>query len=305
VTKIISIWGKGGVGKSTCASSLAYLLSKKGFRVLLLTTDFVPTISRIFDVRDKGLINVPGSENLFIYELSPDDVSDLWKQRFGDEVYEVISSFLPVNKDIIDYIARAPGIPDEFMLYVLYELYVENKFDYIIWDLPAAGDALKLLWIEREFYSHLGDAAKMYLKLKGFLQRLKSKESKSPLKLINEWRELADGIFTMLKSKNHRALIITTLDDLSVEVTKHIINELEGFQINIDGLIINMVWPDSSELAKLFNNRLKMQEANLNKIKEIASRLNKDYIIIPLLNFQTINNNILEMIGREIVTFVY
>lgn len=300
MTKIISIWGKGGVGKSTCASSLAYFLSKRGFRVLLLTTDFVPTISRIFNIQDKGLTNVPMYKNLFIYEISPDEVSCLWKQYFGDEVYEVISSFLPVNRDVIDYIAKAPGIPDEFMLYVLYQLYMENKFDYIIWDLPAAGDALKLLWIEREFYSHLGDAVKMYLKLRGFLQRLRSKESKSPLELINEWRELADNIFKMLKSEDHKALLVTTLEDLSVEVAKRIINELKSFKISIDGLIINMVLPNSSELAKLFSNRLKMQELNLKRVKELARRLNKNYVVIPLLNFQIINNDILEIIGKEI-----
>ena len=305
MTRIIGIWGKGGVGKSTCASSLAYYLSRDGYRVLLLTTDFVPTISRIFRVRGKGLVNVPGNANLFIYELSPDEVIDLWKQRFGDEVYQVISSFLPIDREIIDYIAGAPGIADEFMLYVLYELYRKKKYDYIIWDLPAAGDALKLLWIEREFYTHLGEAAKMYLKLKGFLQKLKRSSSKSPLDLINEWRELADQIFTLLKSNDHRALVITTPDDLSVEVTRKIINELESFDISIDGLVVNMVWPDSSEVAKLFNERLKMQEINLSKIKEMASKLSKDYRIIPLLNFQELRINVLEMIGREMVAFVY
>ncbi len=284
---------------------LSLLSIKEGYKVLLLTTDFVPTISRIFRVYGKGLISVPCINNLFIYELSPDEVIEQWKKRFGDEVYEVISSFLPVDKEIIDYIAGAPGISDEFMLYVLYELYRKKDYDYIIWDLPAAGDALKLLWIEREFYSHLGDAAKMYLKLKGFLKKLKSGSSKSPLSLINEWRELADKIFMMLKSRDHRALVITTPDDLSVEVTKRITKELESFDINIDGLVVNMVWPDSSEISKIFNERLKMQEINLGKIRHIASKLNKTYRIIPLLNFRSISTNILDLIGREIVTFVY
>lgn len=300
MSKIVGIWGKGGVGKSTCAASTAYYLAKDGYKVLLLSTDYVPTASRIFNVDSRGLAQVPRIRNLFIYELSPEDVVSMWIKRFGDEVYEVISSIIPVERDIINYIAGAPGIADEFMLYVLYELFQEGKYDYIIWDLPAAGDALKLLWIEKEFYSHLGDAARMYLRLKGLVRKLRIREGKSPLDLINEWRELAEEIFSMLSGPNHSALVVTTLDELSLAVTKRIVSELELFNIDVNGFIVNMVWPDSSEISRLFNERLKMQESNLNKIRIMASKLNKPYVIIPLLNFRTIREETLELIGGEI-----
>lgn len=41
--------------------------------------------------------------------ISPDVVLAKWKERFGDEIYEVISSFANVDYDFVDYVGTAPG----------------------------------------------------------------------------------------------------------------------------------------------------------------------------------------------------
>ncbi|RLE59797.1 MAG: hypothetical protein DRJ35_04950, partial [Thermoprotei archaeon] len=48
-TKVISFWGKGGVGKSTLASSLSLLLSINENKTLLLSTDYVPSLDILFN----------------------------------------------------------------------------------------------------------------------------------------------------------------------------------------------------------------------------------------------------------------
>jgi len=266
--------------------------------------DFAPTISSIFNLNCQGLFQVPNLPSLYIYEVTPEDVITLWKKRFGDEVYEVISAFLPVGREIIDYIAGAPGISDEFMLYVLYEFYKEEDFEYIVWDLPAAGDALRLLWLEKQFYSHLGDAAKMYMRLKGFIRSLRKRKTKSPLKLIMEWRELAENIFEMLNSSDHRALVITTPDSLSIEITKRIIRDLDLFKIHIGGLILNMVLQASLKSKGYLVNRLKSQRSNIAKLENLIKSRSIPIVEIPLMDFDKITPKFLEIIGKRILSSI-
>jgi len=280
--KLISIWGKGGVGKSTIASLIAYHLAKLNNKVLLITTDFVPTISQIFGTGRSREGVVSGLGNLKILEISPEQVIEMWKERFGEEVYSVISSIFPINRDIIDYIAGAPGLADEFMLYVIYEKWRKNEADYIIWDLPAAGDALRLLRLEKQFYDHLGDAVKMYLRIKSIIRKISKRASNSPLQLIESWRELAVRILNMLSDKNHNAYLVATPDKLSVEVSKRILTDLKMFRIPIKLLIINMVYPGN--LGSKIPVKAKIQERMISEFKALAKKEGIRLVEIPLID---------------------
>lgn len=255
--KLVSFWGKGGVGKTTCSAALAAGLSEiKGTKVLLLTTDLTPTLSDILmtDLKSSPT-KVEGYSNLFALELDEGTVVEKWKHRFGSEVYDVISSFLPVDESFIDYIAGAPGIAEQFILYVLYELARGGDYDVIVWDTPASSSSLRLLRIEKELYEHMGDALKIYLKLKGFLDKIRSKES-NPLKLIEGWRELAKKIFGMLASDDHSAYIVATPERMSYEVSKRVKEELLSFGINVRGFIVNKyVLSSCDDLSRLKRNQ--------------------------------------------------
>jgi len=61
----------------------------------------------------------------------------------------------------------------------------------------AAGGGIRMLRIEKEFYEHLGEAAKLYLKLKGVINKIRAGEAE-PLDLIESWRRLANRILEFL-----------------------------------------------------------------------------------------------------------
>ncbi|HPP07354.1 MAG TPA: ArsA-related P-loop ATPase, partial [Syntrophorhabdaceae bacterium] len=48
--KLLMVGGKGGVGKTTCASSIALKFASEGKRVLLISSDPTPSLSDIFEV---------------------------------------------------------------------------------------------------------------------------------------------------------------------------------------------------------------------------------------------------------------
>jgi len=118
--KLIMVGGKGGVGKTTCASAIAVRIASDGKKVLIISSDPTPSLSDIFEVTIGGNeTKIIDNNELYGLEISSDAVLKKWKDRFGSEIYEVISSFASVDYDFVDYIGTAPGIEEEYMLSLL------------------------------------------------------------------------------------------------------------------------------------------------------------------------------------------
>jgi Oxyanion-translocating ATPase len=100
--KLIMVGGKGGVGKTTCAASIALKIAMEGKRVLVISSDPTPSLSDIFEVAvgDKES-RIHDLYELYGLEVSSDIVLKRWKERFGPEIYEVVSSFASVDYDFV------------------------------------------------------------------------------------------------------------------------------------------------------------------------------------------------------------
>ena len=107
--RLIMIGGKGGVGKTTCASAIALHFSLQGKRTLIISSDPTPSLSDIFEAKiGDQETPIPSAKNLYGIEISSEVVLNKWKERFGPEIYDVISSFASVDYDFVDYIGGPP-----------------------------------------------------------------------------------------------------------------------------------------------------------------------------------------------------
>lgn len=148
---------------------------------------------------------------------------------------------------------------------------------------------MRLLRIERELYEHMGDAIKLYLRLRGFLERMKSKDY-DPLKLIRSWRELAEDIFDMLASEYHEAYIISTPEMIAYELSKRIREELSSFGIRVRGLIINKYLLNPCEgLEKIKRNQ-----------DDVIELFRKDFDSLRIIEYMD-----REILGREALLSFY
>lgn len=226
--------GKGGVGKTTMSVATALHHAKTG-KTLLVSTDPSGSVSEIFSrPLDREVCTV--AENLDAVELTREMVLALWREKFADDIYTVLSSFLPVGRDIIDYVEGAPGIEDEFMLDYLLTMAESGDYQTIVWDTAPTVTTLNLLFIQQLFYSHLTQAQKIYLKVKKVFNNV------DPLALIDEWRLLTGRIIELLQTRTS-AWVVANPEPLPIVQACDIANSLTDFGIELNGFIMNKVLP--------------------------------------------------------------
>jgi arsenite-transporting ATPase len=246
--RLIMIGGKGGVGKTTCASSIALHFSLQGKKTLIISSDPTPSLSDIFEM-EIGDVETPikNTKNLYGIEISSDVVLKKWKERFGPEIYEVVSSFTSLDYDFVDYIGGAPGIEEEYMLNYILELVEGGQYDLVVWDTAPAGHTLRLLHLPQIFLKHLEAATKFYMNLYSYFEKIKEsvklkKGKRSLLEIISGWEDLAEKVVNFIRDPQKSDFIIVTIPEaLGVRQTARIIKDFDEYQLKVNHLIINYV----------------------------------------------------------------
>jgi arsenite-transporting ATPase len=247
--QLILVGGKGGVGKTTCAAAIALHMAESGRKTLILSSDPTPSLSDIFEItvgpRETPVTHIP---NLTALEISSEIVRGKWKDRFGPEIYEVVSSFADLDYDfVLDYVGGAPGIEEEYMLYYIMELVREKRYDLVVWDTAPAGHTLRLLHLPDIFLRHLEGATKFYLNLYSYLERAKEavklqKGKKSLLEIISGWQALSNDIADFIRDERLAEYVVVTIPEaLGVKQTERIIQDFDAHGLPINHLIINHV----------------------------------------------------------------
>ena len=242
------IGGKGGVGKTTCASAMALHFALQGRKTLIISSDPTPSLSDIFEVEigdeETPIENV---KDLYGIEISSEVVLKKWKERFGPEIYDVVSSFASVDYDFVDYIGGAPGIEEEYMLNYILELVEGGQYDLVVWDTAPAGHTLRLLHLPQIFMKHLEAATKFYMNLYSYFEKLKEsvklrKGKRSLLEIISGWEHLAEKVVSFIRDPEKSEFIIVTIPEaLGVKQTERIITDFDDYQLRVRSLIINYV----------------------------------------------------------------
>jgi ATP-binding protein involved in chromosome partitioning len=167
--------GKGGVGKSLVASSLAINLSKKGYKVGLLDLDLYGPSSHIilgvsdfsFPEEEKGIIppDVGGFKFMSLVYFTNDKPSPLR----GMDIHNIIIELLAITQwGELDFliIDMPPGIGDE----TLDVIHLVKRSEFLAVSIPsqvAMGAVSKLLSILKE----------LKLSVVGVIENMKIKES--------------------------------------------------------------------------------------------------------------------------------
>lgn len=297
--KIVMFTGKGGVGKTTASSSTAVHFAQSGFRTLLISTDPAPSLSDMFDRDVNGVITpIESVPDLSVVELDYDLILELWKEKYGEEVYTVASSFLPVDREIIDYVAGAPGMDQEFALSYLYDLHMSGEYDLIVWDTAPAGGTLALLNLQDTLYQHLGEAAKMYIRVRKALDALsRGRAKEDPLKMIAKWEQLSKNVLGMMRDETTLGFVVTNPEALCVNQANRVVEDLSKFGIHIGGIVLNRVLTEEAADSVFNKQRRDFQQKYVEQL-QITYKNKLPIVQIPLMPFEVKGVDALEKVGN-------
>jgi arsenite-transporting ATPase len=267
------IGGKGGVGKTTCASAIALHFARLGKKTLIISSDPTPSLSDIFEVEigDRET-PIPSLNQLSGIEISSEVVLKKWKERFGPEIYEVVSSFASVDYDFVEYIGGAPGIEEEYMLNYILELVEGETYDLVVWDTAPAGHTLRLLHLPQIFMKHLEAATKFYMNLYSYFEKVKDtvrlkKGKRTLLEIISGWEGLAEKVVRFIRDPVKSEFVIVTIAEaLGVKQTERIIRDFDDYELKINHLIVNYLIQDAD--CDFHRVRKIMQQGYLRTLRE-------------------------------------
>ena len=238
--RVTMFCGKGGVGKTTSAAATALHYAMDGQKTLVLSTDFTPSLRDIFEV-DAPAKPAMVTENLYLDEISYDNVKVLWDKKFGPQVYDLFSTFVDIEyQDFVGYVATMlPGIRDEFMVDYIREISESGEYQRVVWDTAPAGQTLGLLRMPSLMNNHLKPAARIYTSLKS-PQNLK----RTVLGVIKDWQQLSDKDMAFLKEQVQFNLV-TIAEALAVHQLHDIFEEFRSYGLGINHIVINQVVEDA------------------------------------------------------------
>jgi len=277
--RILFFGGKGGVGKTTCASAVALAASRQGRRVLLVSTDPAHSTSDIFEKpfsADEREI-YPGLCGLEID-------AGLEARRYIDNAKAGIARMFShaVAKEAerqIELASAMPGVEEVALFDRIGDLIVErfDVYDLLVFDTAPTGHTLRLLRMPELVSAWIGALSKRrraLLSLNQDIDQLRlAPEAITPdddpiLKTLDARREKLEQVRARLMQHNFTGFVLVVIPErLPIEETARAAEVLRESNVNVCGVVVNRVLPDDLE-GDFYKSRRKQEQVYVEEIKQ-------------------------------------
>jgi anion-transporting ArsA/GET3 family ATPase len=249
--QLVLVTGKGGVGKTTVASALAWALAEDGLRTLLLEVDPRESAHRLLGVAPSGGDLVDVAPRLALRNLRPlHAIDELFERHVRPRA---LANAVRESAVYGQFVEGCPGLRDVAVLgYALESLEAGRErpaFDVVVFDAPATGHGLALL------------------EAPGLLAKVVP---------TGPFGELARRVAELIADADRcRLLAVGLAEELPVTETLELRQELDRrLGRRLDALVVNALWPDATltppdredPAVSLVRDRLAQQRAQLSRV---------------------------------------
>jgi len=300
--KLILFGGKGGVGKTTCASSTGFYLAKEGFKTLVISTDPAHSLSDSLGQKIGDEIKgVEGVKNLSALEVNAQKALSQFKVKYEAQIKKIFDTSTYLDQEDIDSIFALPipGIDEVMGFKTIVDLIEEAEFDKYIVDTAPTGHALRLLTLPELLDEWIKVLAKMRWKYRYMVETFSGKYNPDEGDdFLVEMKKTVKKIEGLLKDQNKCEFIAVTIpEDMAILETERLINNLNKYGIKVRQLAVNNVLDLSLKDGKVYPAGLELRDCEFCRER---SKAQEEYIKQIRRKFSNLKTTIIPLQPREV-----
>ena len=280
--KLILFGGKGGVGKTTCASSTGLYLAEY-FKTLITSADPAHSLSDSLgqEIGD-GIKEVRGIKNLKAFEINAEKAYHSFKIQYEKEIKRILNTSTYLDEEDIKsvYALSIPGLDEVMGFKSIVDLIDEAHFDKYIVDTAPTACALRLLTLPGLLDDWIKVMAKMRWKYRYMVERFSGKyKPDEGDDFLLTMKKSVKKIENLLRDQNRCEFIAVTIpQSMAILETTRLIHKLNSYGIRVKQLIINNVMEINS--CRFCRAKRKEDEKYIAQIEKEFADLNR--VILPL-----------------------
>lgn len=276
--EVIFFGGKGGVGKTTCAAAYSLLLSRKGYRTLVVSTDPAHSLGDIFGVTiGSGVKEL--KENLYGLEIDPEKESKKYVDRIREQLKKSFSQV--IIEDIqrqLDAAYHSPGAEEA----AIFDKFIETvdlvgkEYDRVVFDTAPTGHTLRLLSLPELMEAWLEGMIERRKKVNNLVcmasasdKSLAERVKDDPvLEILYRRKEGFQKARTFLLAQGRAGFVfVLNPERLPIVETEKAISFLKRYGIPVEGVIVNRILPEDIE-SEFFRKRKEVEARFMKEIEE-------------------------------------
>ena len=319
--KYLFTGGKGGVGKTIAAASIAYYFGEQGKKTLLASLNPVHSLSSVFgqDLSGGRVKPVEGVNGLYAVEVDARDAVERYRENIGGRVREFLKwSDVPVDpKPFINIAATNPAFEESAMFDKMVDFMLQEgqQYDVVVFDTAAVANAVRLiglskiygLWLARMIQSRR-EALQMRIQFAFRKEKVMEEVKKDPLMAdLISMHERFTQVKTVLVDPETTAFFFVTLPlALPIAVVKRFIAMVRSYDIAIGGVIVNEVLRreavEATQGEEYLTNKYLEQLNYMRTIKQELGDLVRAFI--PLYPQEVVGIQSLAQVADDMFQFV-
>ncbi|KAK4480337.1 hypothetical protein RD792_013408 [Penstemon davidsonii] len=321
--KYYMLGGKGGVGKTSCAASLAVKFANNGHPTLVVSTDPAHSLSDSFaqDLTGGTLVPVEGPNSpLFALEVNPEKSREEFRSASqtngGSGVKDFMDGMgLGMIADQLGELKLGelldtppPGLDEAVAIskarvIQFLESQEYNMFTRIVFDTAPTGHTLRLLSLPDFLDASIGKIVKLRQKITSATSAIKSvfgQEQSKPdaTEKLEKLRERMIKVRELFRDTNSTEFVIVTIPTvMAINESSRLCASLKKESVPVKRLVVNQILPPSTSDCKFCAMKRKDQARALGMIESDPELSSLTMIQAPLVDVEIRGVPALQFLG--------